>query len=115
MARKPPARVRAAAPRRLAFPVRDIPGISARGRAAIAQLERDRLWPGAAGEALDGWSGLIRDPYHRLIEPGHGCPVFACCPDPGEVRRILRLILYALPKRDARALRRRVGDPDEDW
>jgi hypothetical protein len=115
MARKSPARVRADAPHRRQVPACSIDGISARGRAVIAHLEHNQLWPGAAYAAVDAWSRLLRDPYHRLVDPSYGCPVFACCPDPDEVRRIIRMILSALPKRDARALRARIGDPDEDW
>ena len=115
MARKSPARVRAAAPHRPDRPLRDIPGVSARGRVVIAHLERDRLWPAAAWEAVDAWTRLLRDPHHRLIDPASGCPVFACCPEPDEVRRILRMVLHALPRRDSRALRDRIGDPDDDW
>ena len=115
MARRPPARVRAAAQRRLDQPVPSIPGLSPRGRAAIAHLERSRLWPGAGHEALDAWTLFLRDPYRRLFDPAYGCGVLACCPDPVELRRILHIVIHALPRRDAHALRRRVAELDEQW
>lgn len=115
MARKPPSRVRAAAHCRRTEPVPRIPGLSSRGHAAIAQLERTRLWPGAAREALDAWVLFLRDPYHRLFDPAHGCGILACCPDPIELRRILHIVTHALPRHDARELRRRLAELDDHW
>ena len=115
MARRSPARVRAAAHRRLDQPVPGIPGLSPRGRAALTQLERTRLWPGAARETLDAWTHFLRDPYHRLFDPAYGCGVLACCPDPAELRRILHIVIHALPQHDARTLRRRVAELDDQW
>lgn len=115
MARKSPARVRVAGHRRPDRPVPTIPGLSPRGRAAIAQLERARLWPGAAREALDAWTLFLRDPYHRLFDPAYGCGVLACCPDPLELRRILHIVSHALPRHDARTLRRRIAELDDKW
>jgi hypothetical protein len=115
MARRSPARVRATAHRRHDHPVPHLPGLSAQGRAAIARLERGRLWPGAAREALDAWTRLLRDPYHRLFDPAYGCGVLACCPDPDELRRILHMIAHTLPRHDARRFRRRLAQLDEQW
>jgi hypothetical protein len=115
MARKSPARVRAVADRRVDQPVPNIPGLSSRGRAAIVHLERTRLWPGAAREALDAWTRFLRDPYHRLFDSAYGCGVLACCPDPIELRRILHIVIHALPPHDARTLRRRVAELDDQW
>jgi hypothetical protein len=115
MARNSPARVRAAAHRRLDQPVPSIPRFSPRGRAAVAHLERTRLWPGAAREALDAWTLFLGDPYHRLFDPAYGCGILACCPDPSELRRILHIVTHALPRRDARELRYRLAELDGHW
>jgi hypothetical protein len=116
MARRSPARVRAASPRpRLDQPVPMLPGISARGIAAIVQLERTRLWPGAAHEALQAWTQFLRDPYHRCFDPQYGCGVLLCCPDPVELRGLLDTIAHALPTKDARAFRRRLALLDDQW
>jgi hypothetical protein len=115
MGRRSPARVRAAAHRRLEHPVPTLPGLTARGRAAIARLERTRLWPGAAHEAVHAWTLFLRDPYHRLFDPACGCGVLACCPDPDELRRILHMVAHALPRHDARRFRRRLAELDEQW
>jgi hypothetical protein len=115
MARRPPARVRAAASRRLDQPVRTLPGLSSRGRAAIAELERTRFWPGAAREALDAWTRMLDDPYHRLFDSEYGCGVLACCPGVDELRPVLHAVAHALPRRDARQFRRRLAALDERW
>lgn len=115
MARRSPARVRVAAHCRLDHAVATLPGLTARGRASIARLERTRLWPGAAHEALTTWDRFLRDPAHRLFDPTYGCGVLACCPDPLELRRILHVITHALPRRDARQLRRRLAQLDAQW
>jgi hypothetical protein len=118
MARRSPARVRAAtagAHQRPDHPIPSLPGLSARGRAAIACLERTRLWPGAAREAVDAWTRFLRDPYHRLFDPAYGCGVLSCCPDPDELRRILHMVARTLPRQDARRFRRRVATLDEQW
>ncbi|MBB4752534.1 hypothetical protein [Actinoplanes lobatus] len=81
----------------------------------IAHLERTRLWPGAARDALDAWTRFLRDPYHRLFDPASGCGVLACCPDPMELRRLLHMVSQALPRRDARELRRHLAELDEQW
>ena len=115
MARRSPARVRAATHRRLNQTGPRIPRLSRRSHTAIAPLERGRLWPGAAHEALDAWTDVLRDPYHRLFDPAYGCGVLACCPDPIELRRILHTVIHVLPRHDARALRRRLADLDDQW
>ena len=108
MARRPPARIRAAAPHpRLDKPVTMPPGLSPRGTAAIVQLERTRFWPGACHEALKAWAQLLRDPYHRHFDPQYGCGELLCCPDPVELRGILETVAHALPAKDARAFRQR--------
>lgn len=115
MARRSPAQVRAATHRRLAQPVPGLPSLSPRGRAALARLERTRLWPGAAREALDAWTHFLRDPYRRLFDPASGCGILACCPDPTELRRVLHIVSHGLPRHDARELRRRLAELDEQW
>ena len=115
MARKPPARVRAALHRRLDEPVRTLPGLSSRGRDAVAHLERARFWSGAAHEALDAWTRFLDDPFHRLFDPSSGCGVLLCCPDPAELRRILYAVAHVLPPADARCLRRRLAELDDRW
>jgi hypothetical protein len=98
---------------RLDHPIPSLSGLSARGRAAIACLERTRLWPGAAHDAVDAWTRLLRDPYHRLFDPASGCGVLACRPDPDELRRILHMVAHALPRHDARRFRTRLAELDE--
>lgn len=116
MARRSPARVRRDAPcPPLRGPVPTIPGLSARGTAAIARLESRRLWPGAAREALDAWALFLRDPYHRLYDPKYGCGEPMCCPDPAELRATLETIVHALPCKDARLLRARLAQLDANW
>ncbi|WP_214325180.1 hypothetical protein [Nonomuraea sediminis] len=92
-------------------PVRLIPGLSPQGRAAVARLERTRLWPSAAADALQAWSLFLRGPAHRLFDPKHGCVETMCCPDPLELRAVLAI----LPPEDARKLRRSVDEIDEQW
>ena len=91
------------------------PGLSRRGTAAIVQLERTRWWPGACHEAQRAWAGFLRDPYHRLFDPRHGCGEPLCCPDPAELRGILEAVAHALPARDARAFRRHLAVLDDQW
>ncbi|GAA2305117.1 hypothetical protein GCM10010149_63580 [Nonomuraea roseoviolacea subsp. roseoviolacea] len=118
MARRSPARVRADALARsqtTGAPAEAIPGLSPRGRFAVARLERERYWPGAAAEALRAWSLFLRDPWHRLFDPAESCGVMLCCPDPAELREILHAVAHVLPRKDARALRRRVGELEDLW
>jgi hypothetical protein len=115
MARKSPARIRAAYLRPVNPNVRSLPGLSRAGRAALAHLEQTKLWPGAAREALDAWDRFLYDPYHRLFDPSIGCGVMLCCPDLDEVRRILHVTAHALPPRDARHLRRRIAALEDRW
>ncbi|GLW34934.1 hypothetical protein Areg01_78700 [Actinoplanes regularis] len=115
MARKSPAQVRAAAHHRPDHTIPTLPGLTARGRATIAQLERTRLWPGAAHQALSAWSRFLHDPAHRLFDPAHGCGIVECCPDPRELRRTLHVITRALPRPDARRLRQRLAELDAQW
>jgi hypothetical protein len=77
--------------------------------------ERRRWWPGAAREALDAWQRFLRDPYHRLFDPGSGCGLLQCCPDPVELRAMLEAIAHALPAKDARLLRARLAELDALW
>jgi hypothetical protein len=116
MARRSPARVRADTPRpRLDKPVMMPPGLSVRGTAAVVQLERTRLWPGACHEALNAWARFLRDPHHRLFDPRYGCGEPLCCPDPGELRGILETVAHALPAKDARDFRQRLAILDARW
>jgi hypothetical protein len=116
MARRSPAQVRRDAPLpSLNRPVPTIPGLSPRGIAAIARFEHDRLWPGAAREALDAWTLLVRDPYHRLFDPKYGCGVPMCCPDPIDLHATLEAIVHILPRKDARQMRARLAALDANW
>lgn len=122
MARRSPAQVRRAAPRRAPQPpirVPTIQGISARGAVFIARFERDRYWPGVAREALDAWARFVRNPYHRLYDPDHrGCGEPMCCPvfpDAYELRAMLESIVRILPRKDARFLRSRLVELDAGW
>ncbi|MBN6040934.1 hypothetical protein [Amycolatopsis sp. 195334CR] len=90
-------------------------GLSPRGRASLAQLERTRLWPGAAAEALHAWHLFIRDPMHRLWNPDHGCGIRECCPDPEELRHLLELVAHALPRQDARFFRQQLAALNDEW
>ncbi|MFG1638705.1 hypothetical protein ACGFMK_00295 [Amycolatopsis sp. NPDC049252] len=81
----------------------------------IARLERTRLHPGAAAEALLAWARFVRDPMHRLWDPRYGCGVPECCPDPAEIRRVLHAVAHALPPKDAREFRARVAKSTELW
>jgi hypothetical protein len=92
-----------------------LPGLSPRGVAAIVHLERTRLWPGAAHEALQAWRVFLRDPYHRRFDPQYGCGELLCCPDPVELRSLLNTIAHALPPPDARAFRRHLAALDDQW
>ncbi|WP_225440060.1 hypothetical protein [Amycolatopsis eburnea] len=117
MARRPPARVRADSPRRRTAGERvpTLSGLSPRGLASLVRLERTRLWPGAAAEALRAWEAFVRHPFHRLWDPASGCGVLQCCPDPDELRHVLDLVAHALPAEDARAFRERVAAAAELW
>ena len=82
-----------------------LPGLSPGGVAAMVRLERTRLWPGAAHEALAAWRLFLTDPYHALFEPDSRCGHLMCCPDPDHLRGLLDTIARALPPRDARPFR----------
>jgi hypothetical protein len=113
MARRSPGSVRARGRRRFYEP--GIPGLSARGNACLRELERTRLWPGAAEDALMAWEQFVHDPMHRLWDPDSGCGQLLCCPDPAELRWRLALIAHCLPPADARLFRARVAAADELW
>ncbi|OQO94669.1 hypothetical protein B1813_00750 [Saccharomonospora piscinae] len=117
MARRSPAQVRANLPRRNIrgerFSV--LSGVSARGIASIARLERTRLWPGAAAEAFHSWARFVRDPMRRQWDLQYGCRLLGCCPDPDELRDVLDLVADALPAKDARAFRKRLAALDDLW
>ncbi|MCO1580291.1 hypothetical protein M8C13_31495 [Crossiella sp. SN42] len=91
------------------------PGLSRRGRAQLARLERTRLWPEATVEALRAKRNFVRDPTHRLWDPQYGCGFQECCPDPAELRHVLNLVVAVLPPRDARLIRKRLAALDELW
>src|SRR5262245_38508619 len=83
-----------------------VPGL-ARGSstlaAAVARLERERLWPGAVAQALQQWSRIARRPQVAL-SGGCGCPL--CNPFYStDERAVLELAVHALPARPARELR----------
>nr|WP_062338383.1 hypothetical protein [Herbidospora sakaeratensis] len=111
MARRSPARGR----RPFDESTPHLPGLSYRGRVALALLEHDRFWPGAVSDAYQGWQNLIHDPYRRLFEPAFGCGYIGCCPDLSEVNAILHAALAVLPPRDAKRLRKRLREFAESW
>jgi hypothetical protein len=92
-----------------------ISGLSPLGLRAIAHLERTRLWNQAVADALKTWSWFVRHPWRRLWDPTAGCGFMQCCPNPPEVRWILDVAAAALPRKDARRLRKQVADLDELW
>ena len=85
--------------------ISQLPGLSPRGRAVLAGLERARLWPRSAEQALQYWRAYLRDPYARRWDRPDSCGEWYCCPDIGEVRAVLRIVLHNLPPRDARRFR----------
>jgi hypothetical protein len=113
MARRSPARVRAATRRTIDVRVATPSGLSPRGVAFLVELERTRLWPGAAAELLRAWEGFVRSPLRRQHDPDdEGCG-YGCCLGPYGERRILDVIANALPPKDARNFRKRVAALDE--
>lgn len=118
MARRRPAQLRAATPwrsRTITTRLPAIPGLSYKGRIAVARLEYEHYWPGATEETLRTWSRLLRNPWDRLLDPAHSCGEMLCCPDPADLRALLDAVLHALPKKDARVLRTRIADSDDPW
>jgi hypothetical protein len=94
----------------------DLPWLSRPGQVAIVDLERRKFSPCAVAFSLRWWSYFVQNPYHRLYDPRYGgCGIFECCPDPAEVRYILDVACHVLPKRDAKAFRRRLADLDAQW
>lgn len=85
--------------------VSQLPGLSPRGRAALASLECTRLWPGAAEQAFRYWRIYMRDPYARQWDRADACGIWECCPDIDRVHEILRTVVHNLPPKDARRLR----------
>ncbi|WP_146241319.1 hypothetical protein [Actinokineospora spheciospongiae] len=94
---------------------RPIPGLSGRGVAAIARLERERFDPGGAARALRTWAWFVRTPGHRLWSEAEGCGVSECCPDPPELRLFLHAVVAVLPPKDARLLRKQLDQLDDMW
>ncbi|GAA2805591.1 hypothetical protein GCM10010452_37950 [Crossiella cryophila] len=84
---------------------------------AIAELERDRLKPGAIAEALDGWSRFVHGTRHTLATYApEDCPCPGCqWDDPVERRKALLLALHVLPTRAARELRALIRPLDERY
>lgn len=79
--------------------------------AAIARLERERLWSGAVIEALRWWSKVAHRPG-LAVSGGCGCPM--CIPFyVNDERAVLELALHVLPLRSARELRALVEPLDE--
>ena len=85
--------------------VSQLPGVSPRGRAVLADLEHTRLWPRSAEQALRYWRAYLHDPYSRRWDRPDSCGDWHCCPDIEEVRTVLRIVMHNLPPRDARRLR----------
>jgi hypothetical protein len=86
--------------------ISQFPGLSPRGHAVLAGVERTRLWPRAAEQALRYWRAYQRDPYARRWDRPDSCGDWHCCPNTDEVRAILRIVEHNLPPRDARRFRR---------
>jgi hypothetical protein len=85
--------------------VSQFPGLSPRGRAVLAYLEHTRMWPRQAEQALRYWQLYLRDPCHGRWDRPDSCGEWYCCPDLGEVRRVLEIVAHNLPPRDARRFR----------
>ncbi|MCO1660252.1 hypothetical protein [Pseudonocardia humida] len=120
MSRRPPGRVRADAPLRRDQGDGLLRGeapdwLSARGALALARLHRDQPRPYGLRTALRSWEHLLRNPFHRLIEPGSGCGHPQCCPEVTRLRAYLLSVAAVLPPRDARHLRRLVADLESRW
>lgn len=120
MGRRPPARVRADAPLRRGDrddePTGEVPDwLSARGALALARFHRDRPARFGLGTALTGWERLVRNPFHRLVDPSTGCGYPQCCPQVAPLRAYLLAIAAVLPRRDARHLRRLIADLENRW
>ena len=113
MARRSPAAVRAALPRRLppgaTFSVID--GLTAGTVGRIQVLERSRLGPGSVARALAEWKRAVhRRDVSAMLEDvvRHGCP---CC-DPTEAREVLHQAMALLEPRARRELRAKVEPLD---
>ena len=106
MARRPPAPIRPTPPRGYAAHTPVIPGISARGQAAIRQLEFQHFWPGAAAQALTDLIDFLRG---SELDPWQYC--LPCC-DPRDHADTIDHVLAVLPPRDAESLRRRLDTLD---
>lgn len=89
--------------------VSDLPGLSPRGRAVLARLEVTRLWPGQAGEALQYWREYCRTPDARRWNRPDSCGEWACCPDIGEARSVLKTVVHNLPARVLAAIQNERG------
>lgn len=94
-----------------------IPGLSPHGNAILARLERRRRWPGTVAEALRVYGTFVRRPDHPIYdyEASGGCGIWECCPDPHEARAMLLSAAAALPRRDARELRKKLKALDDLW
>jgi hypothetical protein len=52
------------------LPVRRIPGVTARTRAAVRRVEAEHLWPDAVAHALSRFEWAFRQPGRYLTGPG---------------------------------------------
>lgn len=96
---------------------RRLPGTSPSTLRALSEFERVRLWPGAIGEALNGWTRFVRGPLAALdaYEPAV-CLDQACqWKDPAVLRETLGTALHALPTRASRELRALIQPLDETY
>lgn len=113
MARRPPAAVRAARPRRANrhIKVPEIDGLPIAAARQISLYERSSLSPGAVARALADWKRAVHRPVARLLQDASqaGCP---CC-DPLEHRDVLAKALAALGPRARRELLERLRPLDE--
>jgi hypothetical protein len=94
--------------------VSQLPGLSPRGRAVLADLEQTRLSPRQAEQALRYWRAYLRNPHAWRWDRPDSCGDWNCCPDIDEVRAVLSTVAHHLPRRDARRFRAvlaAVGDP----
>lgn len=81
---------------------------------ALARLEHEQcLIEGMIARAIDLWVEYARDPWHPRWERPDRCGILECCPEPSELRSILKAALTVLPAKDARKLRRRLPGLDE--
>jgi hypothetical protein len=80
--------------------VSQLPGVSPRGGAVLANLEHTRLWPCQAEQALRYWRAYLRDPYAWRWDRPDSCGNWHCFPD---------IVLHVSPQRVSQLLKIRTA------